>query len=114
MRKVIASRPKLSCNSQSEKNTKWLWCERQVGERDIDHFEFVSEFKLSEKLDTTGTTYGLGVPLIAVRRKRDSDDPREKYYPEGLSFPVTALLRVCVIIRRSSAQQPPSVRAGTT
>ncbi len=61
---------------------------------DIDHFEFVSEFKLSEKLDMTGTTYGLGVPLIAVRRKREGDDPREKYYPDGLSFPVTALLRV--------------------
>lgn len=74
---------------------------------DIDHFEFVSEFKLSEKLDTTGTTYGLGVPLIAVRRKRDSDDPREKYYPEGLSFPVTALLRV---VRHHPGERQPSNR----
>ncbi|MCC6508254.1 MAG: alpha/beta fold hydrolase [Pirellulaceae bacterium] len=61
---------------------------------DFERFEFVSEFKLSEKLDLTGTTYGLGVPLIAVRRQNSADDPREKYYPEGLSFPVTALLRV--------------------
>ncbi len=53
---------------------------------DIDHFEFVSEFKLSEKLDVTGTTYGLGVPLIAVRRKQSNDDPREKYYPKDLVF----------------------------
>ncbi len=74
---------------------------------DIDHFEFVSEFKLSEKLDLTGTTYGLGVPLIAVRRKREDDDPREKYYPEGLSFPVTALLRV---VRHSPGERQPSNR----
>ncbi len=60
---------------------------------DIAHFEFVSEYKIAE-LAESGMTYGLGVPLIAVRRKNTPDDPREKYYPEGLSFPVTALLRV--------------------
>lgn len=60
---------------------------------DFDRFEFVSEYKLSQ-LDVSGMTYGLGVPLIAVRHKKSQDDPREKYYPDGLSFPVTALLRV--------------------
>lgn len=60
---------------------------------DFERFEFVSEYKL-EKLEVSGMTYGLGVPLVAVRRKNSPDDPREKYYPEGLSFPVTALLRV--------------------
>lgn len=74
---------------------------------DIDHFEFVSEYKLSAKLDLTGTTYGLGVPLIAVRRKQASDDPREKYYPDGLSFPVTALLRV---VRHHPGDRQPSNR----
>lgn len=38
--------------------------------------------------------FGLGVPLIAVRRKHEGEDPREEYYPEDLSFPVTAFLRV--------------------
>ncbi len=60
---------------------------------DFDRFEFVSDFQL-DGLVGTGTTYGLGVPLIAVRKRGSPDDPREKYYPEGLSFPVTAVLRV--------------------
>ncbi len=60
---------------------------------DFERFEFVSEFEL-DKLAGAGTTYGLGVPLIAIRRTGDPTDPREKYYPKGLSFPVTALLRV--------------------
>lgn len=60
---------------------------------DFDKFEFVSDYKL-DGLPDSGLTYGLGVPLIAVRKKGPADDPREKYYPDGLSFPVTALLRV--------------------
>ena len=61
--------------------------------QDFDHFEFVSEYKI-EGLNQTGITYGLGVPLIAVRRKGPDTDPREGYLPNGLSFPVTALLKV--------------------
>lgn len=60
---------------------------------DFERFEFVSDFEL-EGLPASGLTYGLGVPLIAVRKKGDANDPREKFYPDGLSFPVTALLRV--------------------
>lgn len=60
---------------------------------DFERFEFVSDFKL-DGLPSSGLTYGLGVPLIAVRKKGDPNDPREAYYPDGLSFPVTALLRV--------------------
>jgi hypothetical protein len=32
--------------------------------------------------------------MIALRNRRSPDEPGEKYYPEGLSFPVTAILRV--------------------
>ncbi len=60
---------------------------------DFERFEFVSDFQL-DGLPSSGLTYGLGVPLIAVRKKGDPNDPREAYYPDGLSFPVTALLRV--------------------
>lgn len=60
---------------------------------DFERFEFVSDYEL-EGLPASGLTYGLGVPLIAVRKQGDPEDPREKYYPDGLSFPVTALVRV--------------------
>lgn len=60
---------------------------------DFAKFEFVSDYRV-EGLADGGTNYGLGVPLIAVRREGDPNDAREKYYPKGLSFPVTALLRV--------------------
>jgi hypothetical protein len=65
----------------------------QWQEEDFDHFEFVSDYEV-EGLPSSGLTYGLGVPLIAVRKRGDPGDPRERYYPDGLSFPVTALLRV--------------------
>lgn len=65
----------------------------QWNEGDFERFEFVSDYDV-EGLPSSGMTFGLGVPLIAVRRRGESEDPREKYYPDGLSFPVTALLRV--------------------
>ena len=38
-------------------------------------------------------THGLGVPLIAVRRSYQGEPAAARYYPPGLSFPVTAFLR---------------------
>ena len=55
-------------------------------------FEFVSDYKI-ETLRNRHTTYGLGVPLIAVRRPPEGNEPREGYYPKGLSYAVTALMR---------------------
>ncbi|WP_390620406.1 alpha/beta fold hydrolase [Stieleria varia] len=59
---------------------------------DFAKYEFVSDFEI-EKLRNRHTTYGLGVPLVAVRRPTEKSDPREEYYPEGLSYAVTALMR---------------------
>ncbi|MEM6365888.1 MAG: hypothetical protein AAF745_15780, partial [Planctomycetota bacterium] len=59
---------------------------------EFDRFEFVSDYDI-KTLRNRHTTYGLGVPLIAVRRPRGQDDTREDYYPEGLSYAVTAMLR---------------------
>lgn len=55
-------------------------------------FEFVSDYDI-QTLHSRHMTYGLGVPLIAVRKPSAPNDPREKYYPEGLSYSVTALMR---------------------
>jgi hypothetical protein len=65
----------------------------QWSNEQFDHFDFVSDYQL-QGLNSSGLSYGLGVPMIAVRRKGSPSDPREAYYPDGLSFPVTALLRV--------------------
>ncbi len=61
---------------------------------EFERYEFVSDYEI-ETLRNRHTTYGLGVPLIAVRRPSDSSDSRERYYPTGLSYSVTALMR-CV------------------
>ncbi len=60
---------------------------------EIDHFEFVSDYEI-HGLRNHYHNFGLGVPLIAVRKKREGIDPREEFYPQDLSFPVTAFLRV--------------------
>lgn len=59
---------------------------------EFERFEFVSDYEL-KGLKNHYQTYGLGVPLIAVRRRYDGEPPAAKYYPQGLSFPVTAFAR---------------------
>lgn len=60
----------------------------------IERFEFVSDF------DITGLTnrhvqHGVGVPLIAVRKKSESaDNGSEKFYPPGLTLPLTAFMQL--------------------
>lgn len=60
---------------------------------DFDQLEFCSDYQV-QGLEASNVTYGVGVPLIAVRKPHSGMSPTEKYYPEGLSFPVTAILRV--------------------
>jgi pimeloyl-ACP methyl ester carboxylesterase len=55
--------------------------------------EFVSDYSITG-LTNRNHSYGLGVPLIAVRKPNATASPAEKYYPQVLCFPVTAFLRV--------------------
>ncbi|QDS95210.1 Alpha/beta hydrolase family protein [Roseimaritima multifibrata] len=71
---------------------------------EFERYEFVSDYKV-ETLHNRHVTYGLGVPLLAVRRPKDGDPHREKYYPDGLSYAVTALLR-CTDIDRKPGEPP--------
>ena len=66
---------------------------RNWHEEDVGHFEFVSDYEV-HGLRNHYHNYGLGVPLIAVRKKHEGMAPSEKFYPSELSFPVTAFLRV--------------------
>jgi pimeloyl-ACP methyl ester carboxylesterase len=67
--------------------------EFQWSPQDFDHFEFASDYEVTG-LTNQYRTYGLGVPLIAVRKGASAPKQIEKYYAEGLSFPVTAFLRI--------------------
>ena len=62
-------------------------------EGEFERFEFVSDFEL-KGLNNRHHHYGLGVPLIAVRRNHANESAYEEHYPPGLAFPVTAFLRM--------------------
>lgn len=70
---------------------------------DFQRLEFVSDYDV-QGLSNRHHTYGLGVPLIAVWQSHSQSDPAERYYPPGLSFPVTAFLRVLPPERNSSGE----------
>lgn len=59
---------------------------------DFARFEFASDYEI-KGLKNQYHSYGLGVPLIAVRRGYEGEPAAARYYPVDLSFPVTALLR---------------------
>ena len=61
---------------------------------DLAEFKFVSQYEIEGGLTNHHHTYGLGVPLIAIRNKHDGGDLAERYYPPGICIPVTAFLRV--------------------
>jgi pimeloyl-ACP methyl ester carboxylesterase len=61
---------------------------------EIDRFEFASDYEVNG-LTNNHHTFGLGVPLIAVRKSNATDSPTEQFYPPGVTFPITAFLRVC-------------------
>ncbi len=60
---------------------------------EVDYIEFVSDYEI-QGLSSRHHTYGLGVPLIVVRRRNYRNDPAEAYYPPGLSYAATAFVRV--------------------
>ena len=60
---------------------------------DFHRFEFVSDHPESD-LPNRYISYGLGVPLIAVRPGQAASRPEESYFPPGLTTPLTAFLRL--------------------
>ncbi|MEZ6119533.1 MAG: hypothetical protein R3C28_23605, partial [Pirellulaceae bacterium] len=68
-------------------------CSGRWRPEDFDDFKFVSDYRV-KGLRNHYQTYGLGVPLIAIHSHGVSDDPASEYYSPGMSFPVTAFLRV--------------------
>lgn len=60
---------------------------------DFERFEFVSDYEING-LTNQYHTYGLGVPLIAVRKDDPEEAAAETFYPPDLSFAVSAFLQV--------------------
>ncbi len=60
---------------------------------DFDNFKFVSDYQIAG-LRNHYHTYGLGVPIIAERRSHQGETGAEKFYPDKLTFPLTAFLKI--------------------
>ncbi len=58
-------------------------------DQEFERFEIVSDYE-TEGIQNQYHTYGLGVPLIAVRKQQEVAAPTEKYYPPELTLPMTA------------------------
>lgn len=72
-------------------------------EDDFDRVEFVSDYQV-QGLRNHYHSYGLGVPLIAVRRNHEGEDAAERFYPPNLCFPLTAFLRISSSDRSGGGQ----------
>lgn len=73
--------------------------------RDFDRFEFASDYDIKDELTRHGQL-GIGVPLIAVRQRGIQSRAVEKYYPIGLRFPCTAVLRFDYGVARLELHDP--------
>jgi hypothetical protein len=63
---------------------------------DIEQFEFVEDYEV-EGLNNQYHTFGLGVPMIAVRRDAEKTvrpGTNMDYFPRKLAFPISAFLRI--------------------
>jgi pimeloyl-ACP methyl ester carboxylesterase len=79
---------------------------------DFDRVEFVSDYEV-HGLRNHYHNFGLGVPLIAIRRPHDDADAAEQFYPPDLSFAVSAFLRIDAgSVRESDSSITPTSTAG--
>ncbi|HEX6962779.1 MAG TPA: alpha/beta fold hydrolase [Lacipirellula sp.] len=80
---------------------------------DFDRVEFVSDYEV-HGLRNHYHNFGLGVPLIAIRKHHDDADVAEQFYPPDLSFAVTAFLRIDAdSIRESDREVTPTSTAAS-
>lgn len=61
-------------------------------EADFRSFEFAADYQVLG-LRNHYHTSGLGVPLIGIRYHPDREHPADKFYPEKLCYPLTAVIR---------------------
>lgn len=79
-------------------------------EQEFSRFELVNDF-ITNGIENQYRTYGLGVPLIAVRQHQSLHSQFEKYYPPEITIPLTAFLHFSSVdsqISRSPDDLDPS------
>ncbi len=79
---------------------------------DFDHVEFVSDYQL-QGLRNHYHNYGLGVPLIAVRRPHDGEDPGRAVLSAELEFSADGIPACVVARRRESGRAGSDARSST-
>jgi pimeloyl-ACP methyl ester carboxylesterase len=70
-------------------------------DQEFERFELASDYH-TQGLVNRYHTYGLGVPLIAVRKHQNVDSSVEQFYPPHLSLPLTAFGHLRLDQRRVS------------
>jgi hypothetical protein len=89
-----------------------LYSESPWKANDIDELIPASNFEVSG-LDSRSRRYGLGVPLIAVRKRTSDVASDTGPYPSEMSFPLTAIVRPNRPLRDASNADVGEVRACT-
>ncbi len=69
--------------------------EGRWADSEFERYEFVSDYS-TEGLRNVHVTYGLGVPLIALRKHDEINVAAKQFYPEGISVPLTAFVKTAV------------------
>ena len=90
-----------------------LWDESPWKSEDIDELLLASDFEVTGLDSRSQVRYGLGVPLIAIRRTPENPEGTERFYPPEMAFPLTAVLRPDRPLRDASNANVEEVRQCT-
>ncbi len=89
-----------------------LWRDTPWEPSDVHELIPASDFEVTG-LDSRSRRYGLGVPLIAVRRSDAARKGQESFYPPEMAFPLTAILRPNRPLRDAANANVDEIRACT-
>jgi len=74
---------------------------------DINELLLSSDYEIAG-LDSRNLQYGLGVPLIGIRRGKEAAGGAERFYPPEMAFPLTAFLTPNSRLRDDAAAAGPA------
>ena len=109
----IGSSIRLSIHGSDMEMRLALWNDSPWKTEDIDELILASDFEVTGLDSRSKIRYGLGVPLIAVRRTPDKAEGVERFYPGEMAFPLTAVLRPDRPLRDASNANVEAVRQCT-